>query len=91
LEFQTSARDGTPIWIDHEKLPQYRKPQRDITDIIRKKRVTQKLLKVLDRGYMKPSLVLALTSFFDVPKRKDDILMVYDGTVSGLNKALWAP
>ena len=40
---------------------------------------------------MEPGLVLALTSFFDVPKGKDDIRMVYDGTVSGLNRALWAP
>jgi hypothetical protein len=28
---------------------------------------------------------------FDVPKGDTDIRMVYDGTSSGLNEALWAP
>ena len=28
---------------------------------------------------------------FDVPKGEDDIRMVYDGSKSGLNDALWAP
>jgi hypothetical protein len=35
--------------------------------------------------------VESLTSFFAVPKGDSDIRMVYDGTKSGLNDALWAP
>lgn len=90
-EFRRCARDGTPMWIRRDQLPNYRRPQRDVSDVLVKKRIMQKLLTVLDRDYMEPGLVLALTSFFAVPKGKDDIRMVYDGTVSGLNAALWAP
>jgi len=35
--------------------------------------------------------VVSLTSFFSVPKGEDDIRMVYDGTKSGLNAAMWVP
>ena len=35
--------------------------------------------------------MLALTTFFAVPKGALDIWMVYDGTVLGLNDALWIP
>ena len=29
--------------------------------------------------------------FFAVPKREDDIRVVFDGTSSGLNETLWSP
>jgi hypothetical protein len=35
--------------------------------------------------------VSALTSFFAVMKGDDDIRMVFNGTLSGLNSALWTP
>ena len=35
--------------------------------------------------------VEAYMYMFDVPKGTSDIWMVYDGSKSGLNKALWAP
>ena len=36
-------------------------------------------------------MILSLTSFFYMPKVKDDILMVFDATISGLNDSLWDP
>ena len=35
--------------------------------------------------------MVSLTTYFDVPKGKDDIRMVYDGTKCGLNGAVWIP
>ena len=36
-------------------------------------------------------VILALTSFFSVPKGTYDIRMVFDATLSGLNNYLWDP
>ena len=47
--------------------------------------------KMVARGYIMEVTTLALTSLFYVPKVKDDILMVFDATTSGLNDSLWAP
>jgi hypothetical protein len=47
--------------------------------------------KVRDRRYITPGFVKSLTSFFSVPKGDDNVLMVYDGTVSGLNDSVWVP
>jgi hypothetical protein len=35
--------------------------------------------------------VESLTSFFEVEKGEDDIRLVYDGSVSGLNLTIWVP
>jgi hypothetical protein len=51
----------------------------------------QKLDKVRRLEYIGPGRVESLTSFFSVPKGEEDIRMVYDGTKSGLNDAMWAP
>jgi hypothetical protein len=48
-------------------------------------------MKVRDRGYIMPRLVEPLTAFFGVPKGEDDICLVYDGSVSGLNLSIWVP
>jgi hypothetical protein len=54
--------------------------------------VIEKLGKVRERGYISPGLVESLTSFFEVEKGEDDdIRLVYDGSVSGLNCAIWVP
>jgi hypothetical protein len=50
-----------------------------------------KLGKVLQQGYISYGLVVSLTSYFAIPKGELDICLVYDGTLSGLNDALWAP
>jgi hypothetical protein len=78
-------------------LPKYRKSQRDISDpeVISdpkvKAKVSAKLDKVRARGYISPGVVESLTSFFAVPKGDDDIRLVYDGSVSGLNTSIWVP
>jgi len=56
-----------------------------------KRKVVQKLAKVRSHRYIAPGYVSSLTAFFAVPKGEDDIRMVYDGTVSGLNDAIWVP
>ena len=50
-----------------------------------------KLSNIRLKGYLEKGSVLSLTSYFAVPKGPDDIRMVYDGTKSGLNEALWVP
>jgi hypothetical protein len=42
-------------------------------------------------GYIAMGEVKLLIFSFDLPKGLDDISMVYDGTKSGLNAALWDP
>ncbi len=51
----------------------------------------QKLEKVRGLGYICPGMVHSLISYFAVPKGEKDIRMVYNGTKSGLNGAMWAP
>jgi hypothetical protein len=45
---------------------------------------------VIDRVVL-PALILLLMHFFLVSKGDVDICMVYDGSKSGLNAAIWAP
>lgn len=51
----------------------------------------KKLDKVRVRRYITEGFVHSLTFFFSVPKGDNDIRMVYDGTKSGLNEAMWVP
>ena len=46
--------------------------------------------KVLQRGYVRLGEVKSLTQYFFVLKGGGGISMVYNGTSSGLNDALWA-
>jgi hypothetical protein len=50
-----------------------------------------KLMKVFVRHYFINGMILILTSLFAVPKGDTDIILVYNGTSSGLNAHLWAP
>ena len=43
------------------------------------------------KGYILEGVILALTSFFSVPKGKYDICMVFDATMRGHNNSLWDP
>jgi hypothetical protein len=56
-----------------------------------KLQVIKKLLKARERGYIAPGMIESLTAFFAVPKGDDDIRLVYDGSVSGLNLSIWVP
>jgi hypothetical protein len=71
--------------------PKYRKLQRDISDEEIKSKVKEKLAKVRKRGYIAPGFVESLTAFFEVEKGEDDIRLVYDGSVSGINLTIWVP
>ena len=51
----------------------------------------EKLEAVRRKQYIAPGTVTSLTSFFSVPKGKDDVRMVYDATASGLNESIWVP
>lgn len=51
----------------------------------------EKPKEVRKREYILEGFVASLIRFFGVPKGPMGIQMVYDGSVSGLNDALWAP
>ncbi len=42
-------------------------------------------------GYTSRGTMKALTSYFSIPKRNDDIRIIYDSTKSGLYAQLWTP
>jgi hypothetical protein len=84
-------RDGTLLWFDPTLAPAYKRPQRAENNPILRARVKEKLDKVLQRRYFEVGLVKSLTTFFGVPKGEDDMRVVYDGSLPGLNAALWCP
>ena len=45
--------------------------------------------KLVARGYITEGVILALTYLLSVPKVTDDIRMVFDATMSGINDSLW--
>jgi len=89
-----NARDGTPLWVDHEKMPRFQRPQKapKFEDLLK---VAEKLWNVRMKFYIRPGSVRSLSHYFHVGKGEpgpdSDIRMVYNGTGCGLNKALWAP
>lgn len=89
-EYMTIIRDGLHIW-QIDPLPQWRVPQRKMPTPLMQAAVRRKLAGVRHKGYIKKGTVTSLTSLFAVPKGDDDIRLVYDGTKSGLNRAVWAP
>jgi hypothetical protein len=89
-EYQERIRDGIKVHF-RTATPRYVVPQRDVRDPKIKEKVIEKLQKVRMRRYIADGYVVSLTSFFDVPKGDDDIRLVYDGSVGGLNDSLWVP
>jgi hypothetical protein len=88
--YMTMIRHGLKVCFQAEK-PSYRRSQRDGSDPILRQRMKEKLDKVRKRRYIGAAFVRSLTSFFAVPKGLEDIRMVYDGTISGLNDCIWVP
>jgi hypothetical protein len=84
-------RDGTPLWFDPTLDTAYKRPQRAENNPVLRARVKEKLDKVLQRRYFEVGLVKSLTTLFGVPKGEDDMRVVYDGSLPGLNAALWRP
>ena len=88
--YKVPIRDGVAPWF-RSPLPQSRVPQRPERDPILWEAMKKKLQKAQRLGYLAQGPVKSLTSFFSVHKGTEDIRMVYDGTRSGLNEAMWAP
>jgi hypothetical protein len=84
-EFMIHMRDGTPLWFDPTLAPSYKRPQRAEKNPLLKARVKEKMDNVLKRSYFDIGLVNSLTTFFGVPRGEDDMRVVYDGSLSGLN------
>jgi len=89
-EYQKQIRDGVPPWLK-SAIPKWLVPQQVERVVQVWEAMKKKLDKVRRLGYIGPGKVESLTSFFSVPKGENDIRMVYDGTKSGLNDAMWAP
>lgn len=88
-ELQTSIRDGFRLWIKPMDIS-WNEPQPKPNE--RNRLLMQKKIEdIRKKKYLVPGTVASLIRFFGVPKGEDDIRMVYDGTKSGLNDALWAP
>ena len=94
LRYQKMARDGVKIFFE-KPGPQVMQPQPEFADPEVRARVKPKVEKVIRRRYMTrvtTGLKLkSLIKYFAVPKGLDDVRIVYDGTASGLNDAVWAP
>jgi hypothetical protein len=90
-EARTWARDGLPIYHQPDLLPKYRIRQPSEADPGVRRKVHDKLEKFREKSYIQAGSVLSLTPFFTVPKGGGDVRVVFDGTKSQLNAALWAP
>jgi hypothetical protein len=51
-EFRNSIRDGTQLWLDMDVVPEYRRPQRDEANPVRKRMMKEKLDTVRFRRYV---------------------------------------
>ena len=89
-EYEEIIMSGLKLWM-MDKLEPWTEAQRPPRDALNKEKVMAKLADIRKKGYVEVGQVESLISFFDVAKGKEDIRMVYDGTKSGLNDALWAP
>ena len=81
-----------PIFYSDHPSNQSRQPPYNDDEV--KAKMKPKLQKVIDKGYIELTelkLVEAMMFMFHVPKGEKDIRMVYDGSKSGLNEALYAP
>jgi len=89
-EVRSFVRDGFPVHIE-SRLPVYRQRQVFHLKGNEMQHLSKKVNKVLDRRYLESGYVHSLINYFAVPKGKDDIRVVYDGTKCGLNASVWAP
>lgn len=89
-ELRKAACDRLPVFVQR-KVPKYTKTQQVMLDPHTANQVKKKLAKVINRGYIVPCHVKNLINFFNVPKGLSDICLIYDGTKSLLNEAVWAP
>ena len=85
--YQKLARDGVPIHFDRPG-PSTKGAQQKIANPGLKASTKEKIVKVLDRRYLCPTVppIKSHIKYFAVPKGEDDVRMVYDATANGLNK-----
>ena len=90
--YQETARIGNPpMFISKPPQNSYKQPK---IDLEAKAKVKEKIQTALSKGYLSWAShhsIKCIMHFFQVPKGSEDIRMVYDGTKSGLNDALFAP
>jgi hypothetical protein len=92
-DYQRESWEGVAPWFVGE-LPTSKSPQPAYEDEEVRRKVSDKLQKVLDRRYIEVIPDAELKSYmfmFDVPKGESDVRIVYDGSKSGFNDATWAP
>ena len=82
--------DGVSPWIKKSPL-RWMMPQRRENNLSVILKVDNKMSKLFSRGYIIKGLILALTSFFSMPKGTNDIRIVFDASVRGLNDYLGDP
>jgi len=91
--YREIARKGVAPFFDADP-PSNQDEQPPYGDEAVRAMVKKKLAKVLKKDYIEIcdiEEIEAMMFMFHVPKGEDDIRMVYDGSKSGLNRALWAP
>lgn len=88
-ERREAIRNGFPLWLRPVAV-NWRKPQPK-PGAEKLSLMKRKIQDIRDKGYVQKGNAKALIRFFEVPKGESDIRMVYGGTKSGLNAALWAP
>ena len=88
-EWQADVRDGFRLWFRPVEV-NWKESQPKPTPQT-KALMQNKILDIRSKGYLTPAPAKSWIRFFGVPKGDSDVRMVYDGTRSGLNEALWAP
>ena len=67
------------------------RPQMQEKDLSIRLKVANKKSNMVFRGYITEGVILALAYFFYMPKETEDICIVCDTNVSGINDSLWDP
>ena len=85
-----AARDGMEIFVSGKLPSSHTKPAR-FSSPTQMHLVASKVDGMLQRRYLEEGFVRSNVNYFTVPKGEEDVRVVFDGTSSGLNEALWAP
>lgn len=88
--YRNNILSGVPAWFE-KPVERWRRRQREPRNQEVLGMMREKLKVIREKTYVERGTIESLMSFFDVPKGRDDIRMVYDGSKSGLNDSLWAP
>ena len=85
------ARDGVKVFFECLG-PLVRKPQPTVLDPKTQEMVKSKILKMVKLRYLVgDTKIKSLIKYFAVPKREDNIRLVYNATANRLNDCVWVP